>query len=447
MAKRATFVTKLGVIAATVGSSVGLGNIWRFPYETGQNGGAAFLLVYILCVLFLGLPVMLAEFVVGRSAKANVNRSFLKLAPGTHWNIIGYMGVFAPVFIMGLYSVIAGWTLDYVYQAATFGMSQKSPEYFATAFTEFTASPIRPLFWIFLFLGMNYFIVSRGVSDGIERASNILMPLLFVILIAFCVRSLFLPGAKEGLSFLFHPDFSKIDSGVVLRAMGQAFFSLSLGMGTLITYASYFSDKTSLPKTAVTVASLDTFVAVLAGVIIFPAVFSFGISPSQGPELIFITLPNVFQQIPGAYIWSVLFFVLITVAALTSTISLCEVAIAFLHEEFHFTRRRASQILIFICLVMSTLCSLSFGPLSDFYILGFSIFNFCDFLASNILLPAGGMLISIFVGWKLDRQFIKEELSNHGVSRVWYFGILMFCMRFVAPVAIFLIFLSGLGLF
>lgn len=276
MAKRATFVTKLGVIAATVGSSVGLGNIWRFPYETGQNGGAAFLLVYILCVLFLGLPVMLAEFVVGRSAKANVNRSFLKLAPGTHWNIIGYMGVFAPVFIMGFYSVIAGWTLDYVYQAATFGMSQKSPEYFATAFTEFTASPIRPLFWIFLFLGMNYFIVSRGVSDGIERASNILMPLLFVILIAFCVRSLFLPGAKEGLSFLFHPDFSKIDSGVVLRAMGQAFFSLSLGMGTLITYASYFSDKTSLPKTAVTVASLDTFVAVLAGVIIFPAVFSFG---------------------------------------------------------------------------------------------------------------------------------------------------------------------------
>ena len=447
MTKRATFVTKIGVIAATVGSSVGLGNIWRFPYETGQNGGAAFLLVYILCVLFLGLPVMLAEFVIGRSAKANVNRSFLKLAPGTHWNIIGYMCVFAPVFIMGFYSVIAGWTLDYVYQAATFGMSQKSPEYFSTAFTEFTASPIRPLFWIFLFLGMNYFIVSRGVSDGIERASNVLMPLLFVILIAFCIRSLFLPGVKDGLSFLFHPDFSKIDSGVILRAMGQAFFSLSLGMGTLITYASYFSDKTSLPKTAITVASLDTFVAVMAGVIIFPAVFSFGISPSQGPELIFITLPNVFQHIPGAYVWSILFFVLVTVAALTSTISLCEVAIAFLHEEFHFTRRRASQILILICLVMSTLCSLSFGPLKDFLIFGFSIFNFCDFLASNILLPAGGMLISIFVGWKLNRQFIKDELSNHGATRLWYFGILMFCMRFVAPIAIFLIFLSGLGLF
>lgn len=447
MTKRATFVTKLGVIAATVGSSVGLGNIWRFPYETGQNGGAAFLLVYILCVLFLGLPVMLAEFVVGRNAKANVNRAFLKLAPGTHWNIIGYLGVFAPVFIMGFYAVIAGWTLDYVYQAATFGMSQKSPEYFAAAFTEFTASPVRPLFWIFLFLGMNYFIVSRGVSNGIERASNILMPVLFVILIAFCIRSFFLSGAKEGLLFLFHPDFSKIDSGVVLRAMGQAFFSLSLGMGTLITYASYFSDKTSLPKTAITVASLDTFVALLAGIIIFPAVFSFGISPSQGPELIFITLPNVFQQMPGAYIWSVLFFVLITVAALTSTISLCEVAIAFLHEEFNFTRRGASQILIFMCLVMSSLCSLSFGPLKNFHIFGLSIFNFCDFLASNILLPAGGMLISIFVGWKLDRKFIQDELSNHGVSRMWYFGILMFCMRFIAPVAIFLIFLSGLGLF
>ncbi|MCH5328100.1 MAG: sodium-dependent transporter [Coprobacter sp.] len=447
MTKRATFTTKLGVIAATAGSSVGLGNIWRFPYETGQNGGAAFLLLYFICVLVLGLPVMVAEFTIGRSARANASRAFLKLTPKTHWYVVGVLGIFAAVFIMGFYSVIAGWTLDYVYQSLTFGLADKSPEQFQTAFTQFTADAVRPIFWTFLFLSINYVILVKGVQNGIEKASNILMPVLFILLVIFGVRSLFMPGAAEGLSFMFKPDFSKVDSGIILKAMGQAFFSLSLGMGTLITYASYFSDRTSLVKTAGTVATLDTLVAIMAGIVIFPAVFSFGISPSQGPQLIFITLPNVFQQMPGAYFWSLLFFVLVSVAALTSTISLCEVAISYLHEEFGMSRRRATLILVLVCFFMSTLCSLSFGPLRQVTIGSLTIFDFCDFLSSNILLPLGGLLIAIYVGWVLDKKFVRNQISDGGRINVWYFDLLMISLRFIAPVAISLIFLSGLGLF
>lgn len=447
MSNRTTFTTKLGVIAATVGSAVGLGNIWRFPYETGQNGGAAFLLIYLICVFVIGVPVMTAEFVIGRRAKANASRAFKILSPASHWHIIGIMGIFASIFILGFYSVIAGWTLEYVFQAITNGLSGKNAAEFQEAFNGFSSDTFLPLYWIFIFLLLNYMIVSRGVKDGIEKASNILTPLLFVILIIFCIRSLFLPGASEGLKFLFHPDFSKIDSNVILRAMGQAFFSLSLGMGTLTTYSSYFSNKTNLTKTAVTVGILDTVVAILAGILIFPAAFTFGINPSQGPELVFITLPNIFQHLPGSYFWSVLFFALLSVAALTSTISLCEVGVAYLHEELKITRKRATQLLILFCVISSTLCSLSFGVLKEFKIFGLTIFNFCDFTASNILLPLGGMLIAIYVGWKLDKKLVYDEVSNEQTLKVRFFKILIFCIRFVAPIAIGLIFLSGLGLF
>ena len=447
MSNRTTFTTKLGVIAATVGSAVGLGNIWRFPYETGQNGGAAFLLVYLICVFFIGVPVMIAEFSIDRSAKANANKAYKILSPGTHWNIIGIMGIFASIFILGFYSVIAGWTLEYVFQALTNGLTGKSAAEFQESFTGFSSDTFRPLIWIFLFLALNYFIVSRGIKDGIEKASNILTPLLFVILIVFCIRSIFLPGASEGLKFLFHPDFSKIDSNVILRAMGQAFFSLSLGMGTLTTYASYFSDSINLSKTAVTVGILDTMVAVLAGVLIFPAAFSFGIDPSQGPELVFITLPNIFQHLPGSLFWSVLFFILLSVAALTSTISLCEVGGAYLHAEFGISRKKATWILIAFCIVSSTLCSLSFGVLKDFKLFGLTIFNFCDFTASNILLPLGGMLIAIYVGWVLNKKIVFNEVSNRQTLKVGFFKLLIFCIQYIAPIAIALIFLSGLGVF
>ncbi len=447
MEKRATFATKIGVIAATVGSSVGLGNIWRFPYEAGQNGGAAFLLVYLGFVVLLGIPVMLAEFTVGRRSKANVNDAFRVLKPGSNWHFVGLLGILAAMLIMGFYAVIAGWTLEYVFQSVGNNLDKGSPEAMHNAFAAFTASPIRPLLWTILFLSLNYAIISRGVRGGIEKASNVLMPILFVILIVFSIHSLTLDGAKEGLAFLFKPDFSKITSSVVLSAMGQAFFSLSLGMGTLITYASYFGKNTDLPRTSLYVAILDTLVAIVAGIIIFPAVFTYGLNPEQGPELLFVTLPNIFSQMPGGYFWSILFFVLIAVAALTSTISLCEVVVAYLHEKVGFTRRRATQILTAICIVLSTLCSLSFGLLSDVTILGRTFFDLSDFTASNILLPLGGMLVSIFVGWSLNKSALKEELSNNGTIPLPYFGILVFILKYIAPIGISIIFLSGLGLF
>ncbi len=447
MEKRATFATKIGVIAATVGSSVGLGNIWRFPYEAGQNGGAAFLLVYLGFVVLLGIPVMLAEFTVGRRSKANVNDAFRVLKPNSNWHLVGLFGILAAVLIMGFYAVIAGWTLEYVFQSVGNTLDKGSPEAMHTAFTSFTSSPIRPLAWTILFLSLNYAIISRGVRGGIEKASNVLMPFLFVVLIIFSIHSLTLDGAKEGLAFLFKPDFSKITSGVVLSAMGQAFFSLSLGMGTLITYASYFGKSTDLPRTSVYVAILDTLVAIIAGVIIFPAVFTYGLSPEQGPELLFVTLPNIFSQMPGGYFWSILFFILIAVAALTSTISLCEVVVAYLHEKIGFTRRRATQILTAICITLSTLCSLSFGLLSDITVFGKNFFDLSDFTASNILLPLGGLLISLFVGWSLDRSAVKEELSNKGTIPMPYFNILIFILKYIAPIGISIIFLSGLGLF
>ena len=304
MGERAKFATKLGVIATTVGSAVGLGNIWRFPYEAGMNGGGAFLMIYILCVLILGVPVMCAEFIIGRKSKSDTVDAFKKLIPGSRWYYIGYIGILASILILGYYMVISGWTLEYLFQAACNNLTGKTAAEFKAEQNAFIQNDFRPLLWIYIFLFINYIIISKGVQKGIEKMSNILMPILFIILIVFCIRSLTLPEANEGLKFFLHPDFSKITPQVIVRAMGQAFFSLSLGMGILITYSSYFNNKTHLIKTAGTVAILDTTVAILAGVIIFPAVFSYGVDPVAGPDLVFVTLPNVFNQMPVSALWS-----------------------------------------------------------------------------------------------------------------------------------------------
>ena len=280
MGERTKFATKLGVIATTVGSAVGLGNIWRFPYEAGMNGGGAFLMIYILCVLILGVPVMCAEFIIGRKSKSDTVDAFKKLIPGSRWYYIGYIGILASILILGYYMVISGWTLEYLFQAACNNLTGKTAAEFKAEQNAFIQNDFRPLLWIYIFLFINYIIISKGVQKGIEKMSNILMPILFIILIVFCIRSLTLPEANEGLKFFLHPDFSKITPQVIVRAMGQAFFSLSLGMGILITYSSYFNNKTHLIKTASTVAILDTTVAILAGVIIFPAVFSYGVDPA-----------------------------------------------------------------------------------------------------------------------------------------------------------------------
>ncbi|MDR0575333.1 MAG: sodium-dependent transporter [Tannerella sp.] len=444
--KRATFGSRLGVIFVTVGSAVGLGNIWRFPYLLGSNGGAAFLLVYLFCTLLLGLPVMIAEFYIGRHSKRNAAGAFKTIAPDTKWYVIGYNGVLAAFFILGFYFVIAGWTLEYVFQALTGSLGDKSADEFNMEFSSFSSGIFRPVLWTLIFLGITHYIIITGVKKGIERSSKFLMPLLFVILIILCVRSLTLPGAIAGIDFLFKPDFGKINSSVLLSAMGQSFFSLSVGMGCLITYASYFSDKTNLQRTALEVTIIDTLVAVLAGIMIFPAVFNFGIEPTAGVELVFITLPNVFGKMPSGNFWSCIFFLLLAVAALTSTISLHEVATAYLHEEYNVARKRAALFVSLGVAIMAILSSLSFGILKNFTIFGLTFFELLDYVTAKLMLPFGGMLICIFAGWRIDKKILKAELTNKGTITFYFFYAYCFLIRYIAPVAIGFIFLNELGL-
>lgn len=444
--KRATFGSKIGVILATVGCAVGLGNIWRFPYMLGENGGAAFLLVYISCILFLGIPVMITEFFIGRYSRKNAAGAFKVMAPGTKWSVIGYNGVAAAFLILGYYAVVSGWTLEYIVQAFSGSLEGKNATDFADEFTAFSTGVFRPILWTVVFIALTHIIIVSGVKEGIERASKVMMPMLFLILIALCVRSITLPGASEGLTFLFNPDFSKIDSSVVLSAMGQAFFSLSIGMGCLITYASYFGKQTNLQTTALQVTILDTLVAVLAGVMIFPAVFSFGIEPTTGPELVFITLPNVFEQLPFGNIWSFVFFVLLALAALTSTISLHEVSTAYVHEEYHVSRKKAAVIVSIGVTILGILSSLSMGLLSSYTLFGLNFFNLLDFVTAKIMLPLGGMMICIFTAKRVDKLLLKEEVTNHGTIRFYFFNTYAFFVKYIAPIAIGLIFLNELGL-
>lgn len=368
------------------------------------------------------------------------------MAPGTKWSIIGYNGVLAAFLILGFYSVVSGWTLEYIMQAFSGSLIGKSAADFKAEFTNFSSDALRPIIWTFVFIAMTHIIIVSGVKKGIERASKVMMPLLFLILIALCIRSVTLPNAGEGLTFLFKPDFSKITSSVVLSAMGQAFFSLSIGMGCLITYASYFKQDTNLQTTALQVTILDTLVAVLAGVMIFPAVFSFGIAPTAGPELVFITLPNVFEQLPMGWLWSAVFFILLALAALTSTISLHEVATAYVHEEYNVSRKRAAWFVSAGVLVFGVISSLSFGLLKEYTIGGMIFFDALDYLTAKIMLPLGGMLICIFVGTRIDRKILKAELTNEGTIPFLFFNTYAFFMKYIAPVAIGLIFLNESGL-
>ena len=426
MGKRAQFVTKMGVIAATVGSAVGLGNIWRFPYEAGEHGGGAFLVLYLVCVLLLGIPVMITEFVIGRSTHRNSLSAIKMLKPGSKYHNVSYLGILASLMILSFYSVVAGWILEYLYQSI--------------------ASPYRSVIWTTLFLMLNFLVLRRGIEKGIERLSNIMMPILFAILIVFCVNSLLLPDSSKGLNFLFNPDFTKITPKVVLGAMGQAFFSLSLGLTCLLTYASYFSDKTPIVRSATIVAILDTIVAILSGIIIFPAVFSFGLEPAAGPKLVFEILPGIFQQIPGGYFWSIAFFLLLFFASITSTISMSEISIAYFVEVRKMSREKATITNTMIALLFGSLCALSFNVLGDFKFFGMTLFEFFDYISSNILLPLGGLLLALFVGWIVDRKIVDEQLTDFGERRITLKYPIYFCIRFVAPVCILLIFLYGLGL-
>ncbi len=436
---RTLFATRLGVLATTVGSAVGLGNIWRFPYEVGTHGGAAFLICYIFFVFLIGVPVICAEFAMGRRSRTGIPGAFETLNKGKKgWNWVGWLGIAGAIMIIAFYSVVAGWTLEYTLDSAIGLFSDHTTHDRHAEFLRFTMG-WKPVVWVVVFMVLNGLVLLGGVQKGIERVSNILMPILFLILLAFCINSLTLPGAKDGLIFLFHPDFSALTPGVILSAMGQAFFSLSLGMGCMITYASYFKDDTPLMKTGIQIATLDTLVAILAGVIIFPAVFSFGLSPAEGPTLVFEVLPNIFQQMTGGRIWSTLFFFLLAVASLTSLISISEIAIAYFCDHLKMKRTPATLLLTGIGIALGILCALSFGPLKEL-----NLFNIFDYVSSNIILPLGGMATSIFAGWVLDRSTLFAELRGTGKLPEWAAKGILISLRWIAPACVLAVFIMGI---
>ena len=436
----------MGAIAAAVGSAVGLGNIWRFPYEAGVNGGGAFILVYICCILVMGIPVILSEFIIGRSTHSNMKAALKQLSPGKKYYLFTYVCILGSFVVIGFYSVVCGWIIEYLYQAAIGNLSGHTPEQYSDMFSSLVASPWRCVGWTVLFLVFNFIVMSRGIEKGIERVASIMMPLLFVILIIFCVNALLLPGASKGLKFLFYPDFSKLTVHGVLDAFGQAFLSLSIGISCLVTYSSYFKDDTSLTKDATTVAVLDTLVAILSGVMIFPAVFSFGVEPTAGPRLIFEVLPGIFQQMTGGYVWALLFFLLVFFASLTSTISLSEIPITFMIEEHKMTRPRAIAWTALITVALAVLAGLSFNVLDQIKLWGKNIFDMMDYAASNIFMLLGGVFTAIYVGWIMDRKVILEQLTNGGRLKGAMEPYLIFCLRYVAPVSIIFIFLFLTGI-
>ncbi|MCQ2289878.1 MAG: sodium-dependent transporter [Muribaculaceae bacterium] len=451
MTERAQFVTRLGAIAATVGSAVGLGNIWGFPCSAGSNGGGAFLLIYLGCVFLVGIPVILCEFVIGRGTHKNVSGALKQLAPGTKLHWFSYVGICASIMILSFYSVICGWVVEYLIQAISGNLSSQSSDEYEKMFGAFVSNPWRSSLWTLLFLLINFLVLRRGIKKGIEKVANLLMPILFVILIVFCVNALTLDTAKDGLSFLFHPDFSKLTPKVAISAMGQAFFSLSIGLSCILTYASYFRDSDPLFRNATIVALLDTLVALLAGIMIFPVAISFiqGTGDKDSFELVFVTLPNLFNGLPGGgFVWSVLFFLLLFFASLTSTISMSEISISFFQEEHGMSRTKATGVNTIVCMVFGVLCAQSFGVLSDFTIFGKTIFGFFIFLSNDVLLPLGGVFFAWFVGWFIDKKFVDNQLTNFGTSEVSVWRKpLMFCIRYIAPMVIVVIFLYGLGLF
>lgn len=444
--KRDSFGSRLGVIMAAAGSAVGLGNIWRFPYILGENGGGAFLIIYLVIIFSIGIPVMMSELVIGRRSQRNPVGAFRALAPRKPWFLVGTMGIVAAFMILAFYTAVAGWTLEYIYQTLKGGFVGKSSEELSGMFESFRSESFRPALWFSVFMLATSAIVLGGVRKGIEKSTKILMPLLLVLLVVMCIKALTLPGAGRGVEFLFRPDFSKITGNTVLMALGQAFFSLSIGMGTLITYGSYIPKDNKLGSTAVQVSMVDLLVAVLAGIAIFPAVFAFGISPSSGESLTFIVLPSIFQQMAGGMIFAFFFFFLLAIAALTSTISVLEVIVAYFSEQLNLSRRTAILIATASMFLLGLSSSMSWGIMSDVKLFGLNIFDLFNYTTANILLPLGGLLIVAFLGWFFPGRDTKDELSNSGTLRLRYYSLYRFAIRFLAPLAITLVFLNGLGL-
>lgn len=446
---REAFASRLGALAAALGSAVGLGNIWKFPALTGQNGGATFLFIYILATLLVGLPVMISEFMLGRKAKANAVATFRTLAPKNHlWWLIGVSGIVAALLIMGFYTDVAGWVFAYIFKAISGNISTTDPAAAGAIFASLAGDPWTPLLWQWGVLAVVSGIIIMGVSSGIERATKVFMPVLLILLCVVCVRSLTLPKAGEGLAFLFTPDFSKVNGQVVLTALGLAFFKLSIGMGTMTTYGSYFRDDQNIPRTAVRVMLCDLSISILAGLAIFPAVFNFGFEPSSGPSLLFITIPAVFSSMPGGQAFTVIFFLLAAIAATGAMISLFEVPVAWLMEAFRMPRSLAAALTAVAIGVMGIPATLSQGVWGQIKFFGLNVFDVYDFISSNILLPTGGVFICLFVGWVWGKDRTRNLLSNNGALRNDVLvDVFMGVVKYVSPVLILLVLLNGLRAF
>lgn len=444
--KREGFSSTLGVLAATLGSAVGLGNIWKFPSMTGQNGGAAFVLVYLVCVALIALPVMISEFVIGRRAQANNVGAFKKLAPKTPWFLTGVSGVAAAFLIMFFYTDVAGWVYAYAFKALTGQLAGADATKTADIFSGYVGSVAGPVAWQWIVLVTISVIIIAGVTKGIERMTKTLLPILFVLLIVCDIRALSLPGAMEGVKYLFQPDLAKITPAVILAALGLAFFKLSVGMGTMTTYGSYIGKGENMPTNAVKVALSDTLVSLMAGLAIFPAVFAFGFKPDAGPSLLFITIPAVFQTMPFGQVFLTMFFVLAAIAATGAMISLLEVPVAYLTEEHGWSRVVATVSSAALMGSVGLLATLSTSTLAEKLVMGKTFFDLFDFVSSNILLPVGGILICLFVGWKLGPAVLSDEASNGGtLGNRLVLRVLSVLIRYVAPIAILLVLLNGLG--
>ncbi len=446
---RENFGSRFAVIMAMAGSAVGLGNIWRFPYMVGEYGGAAFIVVYLLSSLFLALPIFYAESLIGRRSRSGTFGAMEKLAPGTRWKWLGLLTVFSPIIILSYYSVVGGWSVQYLFKALAFNFTGVPADKVTGFFGRFISSTWEPILAHTAFMAMVAGIVLAGVKNGIEKFTKITMPLLFLLVVVIAVYSISLPGAQKGIAYLIKPDFSKINASTVTAAMGQAFFSLSLGVGTILTYASYIKKEENIFTSGLGTAVSDLLFAMLAGFSIMPAVFAAGIEPGAGPGLVFDTLPFIFNKMGETLPWlsaivAILFFFTILVAALTSAISMMEVGVAYLTEEKGLGRKKAVYVITLFAWTVGVLCSLSFGPLSEVKLLGNTLFDFLDKLCSNWLLPMGGLLFTLFAGWKMSKADVRDELTNGGTCNRRVFGVVYFLIRYVAPVGIAVVFFTNL---
>ena len=449
MSQRENFGSRAAVIMAMAGSAIGLGNIWRFTYILGEYGGAAFILLYIAASLLVALPIFFAESVIGRRSRSNAYGALQKLAPGTGWRWAGILTILSPLLILSYYSVVGGWSVQYLFKSLSFDFTSAAPEAVSGFFSSFISSTWQPILSHSVFIALVAGIVLGGVKKGIEKFSNIAMPVLFVLILVLIVYSLTLPGSSKGVSYLLKPDFSKLNADAFAAALGQAFFSLSLGVGTILTYSSYVKKEENLIVSGIGTAASDLVFAIMAAFAVIPAVVAAGLEPGAGPGLVFETLPIICNKMAGAApvvssIISIVFFVAILAAALTSAISMLEVGVAFLTEEKGFKRVPATILLAFFTWLVGILCSLSFGPMSGVKILGDTFFDFLDHLCSNWLMPAGGLVFTLFVGWKMSKASVRDELTNGGRCNAVSYKFFYYLIRFVAPVGIVAVSLTNL---